>query len=157
MSKLKLSLFAASGIVIALLGGIALGSWVIPYVASPPTVVATNSPPPSTASSGFTPAPEPPEPTHAPAAPVVTGPPSDQPVSNLCGAPVNPWKYTYCGGLRIQSPPTNLCDVFACIPTFWRQTRGYVIQCTDGLLSHSGGIRGSCSGHGGNARPLYAP
>jgi hypothetical protein len=46
--------------------------------------------------------------------------------------------------------------VFACIPTFWRQVGGYVIQCTDGLLSHSGGVRGSCSGHGGNARPLYA-
>src|SRR5262249_28288893 len=126
-------------------------------VASSPIVASTSARAPSTASSQLTPAPEPPVATLAPAVPVVTVPQSDQPVSNLCGAPPNPWNYTYCGGLRIQSPPTSLCSVFACIPTFWRQTRGYVIQCTDGLLSHSGGIRGSCSGHGGNSRPLYAP
>src|SRR5262249_6704992 len=156
MSKLKRSLFAFSGIVIALLGGIGLGSGATPYVASSPTLVATSLPPSTTASSQLTPTPEAIAPL-APAVPVVTVPQSDQPVSSLCGAPPNPWSYTYCGGLRIQSPPTNLCNVFACIPTFWKQKRGYVIQCTDGLLSHSGGIRGSCSGHGGNARPLYAP
>jgi hypothetical protein len=155
MINLRLSLLAFSGIVIALLAGLALGSCATPYVASPPT--ATSAPAPSTASSQLAPAPDPPVPTLAAAVPVITVPDSDQRISNLCGAPPNPWNYTYCGGLRIQSPPTNLCNVFSCIPTFWRQTRGYVIQCTDGLLSHSGGIRGSCSGHGGNARPLYAP
>ena len=155
MTKLKLSVLAAGGIVIALLGGAALGSWVTPYVTSSIADAPIGAAAPRTPQ--LTPTPEPPEPTLAPAVPVFTAPQSDQAASNLCGAPQNPWNYTYCGGLRIQSPPTNLCSVFACIPTFWRQTRGYVIQCTDGLLSHSGGIRGSCSGHGGNARPLYAP
>jgi hypothetical protein len=156
MSKFKPLLLAASAIVIAVLAAIALASWVIPYVGGPPTVVATGATAPSGASS-LTPAPEPTVSTLAPAVPVLTLPQPDQPVGNLCGAPPNPWNYTYCGGLRIQSPPTNLCSVFDCIPTFWKQTRGYVMQCTDGLLSHSGGIRGSCSGHRGNARPLYAP
>jgi hypothetical protein len=31
------------------------------------------------------------------------------------------------------------------------------VQCTDGLFSHSGGVRGSCSSHGGNGRSLYGP
>jgi hypothetical protein len=155
MSKLKLPLFATSAIVIALLGGVTLWNWATPYVTSPPTVAATSAPAPSASQLKLVA--EHPEPTVAPAAPVVAIPQPYQPGSNLCGAPPNPWNYTYCGGLRIQSPPTNLCSVFDCIPTFWRQTHGYVLQCTDGLLSHSGGIRGSCSGHGGNSRPLYAP
>jgi hypothetical protein len=27
--------------------------------------------------------------------------------------------------------------------------RGYRVQCEDGMYSHSGGISGACSGHGG--------
>jgi len=88
--------------------------------------------------------------------PVVVNQPAATPTANLCDAPVNPWNYTYCGGQQIRNPASNLCNVFACIPSFWNQTRGYVMQCRDGLLSHSGGIRGSCSDHGGNWRPLYA-
>jgi hypothetical protein len=86
--------------------------------------------------------------------------PSAQPAAPppaTCGAPANPWGFTFCGGSVISSPPADLCSVFACIASFWRQTNGYVIQCRDGLLSHSGGARGSCSSHGGNSRPLYAP
>jgi hypothetical protein len=30
-----------------------------------------------------------------------------------------------------------------------------VIQCKDGTFSKSGGVRGSCSSHGGNGRTLY--
>jgi hypothetical protein len=89
----------------------------------------------------------------APAAPAELA----APPALTCGAPANPWGYSYCGGSLISSPPATLCTVFACISTFWRQVNGYVIQCRDGLLSHSGGVRGSCSTHGGNSRPLYAP
>jgi len=108
------------------------------------------------------PLPAPSDPAAAPAAPPMAPlPPGEPPqpaqgVSNLCGAPPNPWNYTFCAGQTIKSPPADLCRVFACIPSFWNQTRGYVMQCRDGLLSHSGGIRGSCSSHGGNSRPLYA-
>jgi hypothetical protein len=31
-----------------------------------------------------------------------------------------------------------------------------VTECRDGTFSKSGGISGSCSGHGGNGRTLYA-
>jgi micrococcal nuclease len=89
--------------------------------------------------------------------PQIEQPQPAQGASDLCGAPPNRWNYTYCGGQTIRTPPADLCSVFACIPSFWNQTRGYVMQCRDGLLSHSGGIRGSCSYHGGNSRPLYAP
>ncbi len=77
--------------------------------------------------------------------------------ASTCGATANPWGYSFCGGSLISSPPASLCTVFACISSFWNQVNGYVIQCRDGLLSHSGGVRGSCSSHGGNLRPLYAP
>jgi hypothetical protein len=56
----------------------------------------------------------------------------------------------------IQSPSSEFCTYFPCIPSFWSSTNGYVEQCRDGLFSHSGGVRGSCSSHGGNNRPLYA-
>jgi hypothetical protein len=45
--------------------------------------------------------------------------------------------------------------VFDCIPSFWDSTNGFVMQCSDGLYSHSGGRSGSCSHHGGNRRALY--
>ena len=101
----------------------------------------------------------------APAAPAAPSPvpaaaPPSTPApaaSSSCGAPANPWGYNYCGGNRIYSPPSNLCSYFSCIPSFWNQTNGYVVQCRDGLLSHSGGVRGSCSSHQGESRPLYGP
>jgi hypothetical protein len=77
------------------------------------------------------------------------------PSPDTCGAPANPWGFTFCSGTRITQPPPNLCATFACIPTFWHQTNGYVIECADGLLSHSGGGSGSCSGHRGNGRTLF--
>src|SRR5438132_1113402 len=52
-----------------------------------------------------------------------------------CGAPANPWNFTFCGAQVIRTPPPSFCSVFACIPTFWRQTNGYVMQCRDGLFS----------------------
>lgn len=111
---------------------------------APPTPTPTATPAP-------TPAPTP-RPTAAP-----TKAPTAAPVANTCGAPPNPWGYTFCSGSTISSPPSNFCDVFTpCINSFWNG-RGYVEQCQDGSYSKSGGISGSCSYHGGNRRPLYQP
>jgi hypothetical protein len=99
------------------------------------------------------PSPPAPVPVNPPPAPVA---PASPPTSGSCGATPNPWGYTFCGGAVITSPPANFCSVFACIASFWNQANGYVVQCRDGLFSHSGGVRGSCSSHGGNGRTLYA-
>ena len=78
--------------------------------------------------------------------------------STTCGAPANPWGYNFCGnGTRVRTPDPSLCSYFQCIPSFWKQTNEYVAQCRDGLLSHSGGVSGACSGHHGEAQPLYGP
>jgi hypothetical protein len=100
-------------------------------------------------------------PTAAPTAPPATAPPATAAPTaapaNTCGAPTNPWGYNFCGGNLIQSPPSNFCDYFNCIPSFWKSTKGYVDQCSDGMFSHSGGRSGACSSHGGESRPLYGP
>jgi len=72
----------------------------------------------------------------------------------ILGAYGNPWGYNFEGGSFIYNPPYTFCNYFPCIPSFWDGS-GYVIQCTDGDFSKSGGIQGSCSYHGGNWRPLY--
>lgn len=61
-------------------------------------------------------------------------------------APPNPWGYTFDGGSLIFSPPSNFCDYFNCIASFWNGT-GYVVQCVDGTFSLSGGRSGVCSSH----------
>ena len=78
-----------------------------------------------------------------------------QRTASMCGAPPNPWGYNFCGGSVITSPPSNFCAYFNCIPSFWNQTNGYVIECMDATYSHSGGRRGACSYHHGVWRPLY--
>lgn len=85
-----------------------------------------------------------------------TAQPTAAPIINLCGAPANPWNYNFCGGAFISSPSSNFCSSFNCIASFW-SGRGYVMECADLTYSKSGGIRGSCSYHGGNYRALYAP
>jgi hypothetical protein len=45
-------------------------------------------------------------------------------------------------------PPASFCKTHRCIPNFW-QGHGYVVQCVDGEWSHSGGLPGACSDHGG--------
>ena len=68
----------------------------------------------------------------------------------------NPWGYNFTSGNYIYSAPSGFCSYFACIGNFWNGV-GYVMECQDGMYSKSGGIRGSCSYHGGNWRPLLAP
>jgi hypothetical protein len=70
--------------------------------------------------------------------------------------PPNPWGYNFDAGSLISNPPSNFCDYFNCIATFWSGV-GYVVQCVDGTFSLSGGRSGVCSGHGGFSRNLYAP
>jgi hypothetical protein len=52
------------------------------------------------------------------------------------------------------SPPPSEVDAFCathdCIPNF-PNGNGYIVQCQDGTYSHSGGIQGACSWHGGVA------
>ena len=83
--------------------------------------------------------------------------PTPRPLPTPCpGVNCNPWGYNFTPGALIYSPPATFCQYFACIPSFWNFTNGYVIECRDGLFSHSGGRRGSCSFHHGDWRPLYA-
>ena len=44
--------------------------------------------------------------------------------------------------------PTGFCASHDCIPSF-ASGRGSIIECADHEWSHSGGLRGACSGHGG--------
>ena len=113
-----------------------------------PAATPTPTPKATAASTPKPPTPRPPtpRPTRTPAPPVAT-----------CGAPSNPWGYNFCGGNFIYSPPGTFCNYFNCIKSFWQHTNGYVDQCVDGTYSHSGGIQGACSYHGGESRPLYGP
>jgi hypothetical protein len=127
------------------------------YTASPSpaeTAFATPTPTPTP-----TPAPSPtPTPTPTPVSVVhspTPPPPPPPPPPNLCGAPPNPWNYNLCSGAVIPNPPSNFCSYFPCIKSFWNQTNGYAELCSDGAYSHSGGVQGSCSSHGGNRQPLY--
>jgi hypothetical protein len=98
-----------------------------------------------------------PSPTPSPSSTPISSPsPSPPPAVNLCGAPANPWNYTFCGGNRITAPDADFCSYFNCISSFWKGT-GYVVQCGDGTFSKSGGHTGVCSTHGGFKRNLYSP
>lgn len=70
----------------------------------------------------------------------------------------NPYCYTLTAtnGTRIRKPASGLCRYVSCDSTFWKQTRGYVVECKDGRYSHSGGIRGACSRDKGVKQLLYA-
>jgi len=98
-----------------------------------------------------------PKPTTRPTTPP---PPPPPPAFNYCGAPSNPWHYSFCGGNLISSPPSNFCNYFGCIASFWHEdipNDGYVVQCADRTFSLSGGESGGvCNYHGGPLRPLYS-
>jgi hypothetical protein len=42
----------------------------------------------------------------------------------------------------------EFCSTHTCIPSF-PNGHGAVVQCQDGEYSHSGGLSGACSDHGG--------
>lgn len=100
-----------------------------------------------------------PAPAPARAAPIVAAPlvvsPSQQ---GLCGAPANPWSYTFCGGQPVRKPASAFCSYFACAGDFWTSARGFVVECNDGLYAHDGrdGNRG-CSADKGVHRTVFLP
>ena len=57
----------------------------------------------------------------------------------------DPWKATGSNGQA-----AGFCDRHDCIPSF-SEGGGSIVKCRDGMWSHSGGIQGACSGHGGEA------
>jgi len=104
-----------------------------PTPTSKPTIAPTNPPQPT----------QPPKPT-APPCQATNG---------------NPWCYNFLSGKLIYYPPSGFCNYFACIPSFVEPDDpgdGYIVQCSDGLFSQSGGERGACSHHGGVSQPLYS-
>jgi hypothetical protein len=52
--------------------------------------------------------------------------------------------------------PSDFCDTHDCIPNF-DNGNGSIVQCEDGEWSHSGGISGACSYHGGVAPKVVGP
>jgi hypothetical protein len=119
-----------------------------PTVTPQPTATATPAPQPTATAK--------PQPTATPRPqpqPTATPKPSCIPGAVNC----NPWGYTFTNtGKYIYSPASSFCYYFSCIKNFWNGS-GYVMECKDGMYSKSGGRSGSCSYHGGNWRPLYAP
>ena len=174
--------FAGMVIIVALVAAV-VGAATTPSASSHAQVARAESPAPSTApsqSSGASaaatpshspsaspqssPSPSPtPKQETSPAAPspkpnaVASPQPPPPPPPSTCGAPANPWAYTFCGGRLIYSPPASFCNYFNCIASFWSSTNGYVVECVDGKYSHSGGVQGACSQHSGVLRPLYMP
>ena len=133
---------------VALVAGLLAGP-----AAPTPTATPTPLPPTPTAAPVHTAPPPTPRPTPRPTAPPPPPPPTQ--AANLCGAPANPYGYNFCGGSLLYTPASDVCSYINCIPSFWKSTNGYVDQCVDGTFSHSGGVRGACSYHGGESRPLY--
>ena len=122
-----------------------------------PTAVPTQKPTP-TPTTQPTPTPIPTQAVLAIQPPHPTQPP--QPTPPSCQAVNgNPWCYNFSPGDLIYNPPSNFCNYFPCITSFWEPDDpgdGYVVQCRDSMYSQSGGERGGCSYHGGVLRPLYA-
>jgi hypothetical protein len=48
------------------------------------------------------------------------------------------------------STDAGFCSSHACIANF-PNGQGYIVQCADGEWSHSGGLSGACSDHGGES------
>ncbi|GHO98803.1 hypothetical protein KSF_088510 [Reticulibacter mediterranei] len=72
----------------------------------------------------------------------------------------NPWGYDFdaTGGQLLYSPVPGFCagQYFQCVGDFWERSNGYVVECHSGYYSHSGGVQGACSQHGGVWRALYS-
>jgi hypothetical protein len=59
------------------------------------------------------------------------------------------------GGSLVYDAPTGFCDYYYCVSDFNTATSGYVVECGNGEMSHSGGVSGACSRDGGVQEPLY--
>ncbi len=49
----------------------------------------------------------------------------------------------------------DFCATHECIANF-SNGNGYIVQCADGMWSHSGGVQGACSYHGGETSNIYS-
>lgn len=115
-----------------------------------PTTQSPKPPPPATTVASTTQAAR----TKAPTTQAATTQAAQQ--ASTCGAPSNPYGYNFCGtGGYITSPASDVCSYFNCINNF-SNGRGYMVECNDGTYSMSGGIRGACSYHHGEDRPVYS-
>jgi hypothetical protein len=54
------------------------------------------------------------------------------------------------------SSAASFCSTHDCIPNFPNGI-GFIVQCADGTWSHSGGIQGACSDHGGEQQRRTGP
>jgi hypothetical protein len=114
-----------------------------------PSPTATPKPTPKPTQLAVKPTPKP---TQKPA-------PTPTPKPHCTGVNGNPWCYDFNPGNLIYYPPSGFCGYFNCIASFNGADDpgdGYVVECSDGTFSQSGGERGACSYHGGVSRPLYS-
>ncbi len=59
--------------------------------------------------------------------------------------------------MTVSQLPSGVCSYFNCIDNFYNG-HGYMIECSDGTYSMSGGIQGRCSHHGGDGHEIvYRP
>jgi hypothetical protein len=82
-------------------------------------------------------------------------PPTATSVPQDCAVICNPWGYDFSPGNLIYNPASGFCGVFPCIANFSNGS-GYVVECSDGKYSLSGGRQGACSSHGGVRQALYS-
>lgn len=76
-------------------------------------------------------------------------------VQNSMQIAANPWNYRFTGTILLRHPNIAFCTRFLCVTTFWKDQRGYVVQCRNGKYSHSGGIPGACSQDLGVMNTVY--
>jgi hypothetical protein len=69
-------------------------------------------------------------------------PPATAPAPPSGGSSEGPGSASHAGDAAF-------CTSHSCIPSF-PDGRGTIVHCADGEWSHSGGLRGVCSGHGGS-------
>jgi hypothetical protein len=83
--------------------------------------------------------------------------PSPLPVPPTFGAPPNPFGYDFCPPASlIYKPDPNFCRYFKCVPGFWVNPNGYVVECKDHAYSDGGGQPNACLHRGGVRRALYS-
>lgn len=160
-------------VLLILIGGITIGSAIAGSSndpgSTPPSVSAQRVPGSTqSVSDGVSPSPTQTKqgsvtqaPTHAIVRGLTPIPTSTQHVAptHCNGVCPNPWGYTLGGAsqaTQVTNPPPTFCEYFPCIPNFWNG-HGSVLECGDGLYSHSGNIQGACSGHNGYIAYLYNP
>lgn len=155
-------------IVVLFVGSAAISG--ITQAASDQTAINATATQDATSSVAATPATQPTSaPTAKPTAKPTTPPAQPTPVPTQPPAPTqapaqsnaingNPWGYDFSPGNYITNPPADFCSgvYFSCVKSFWQSANGYVVQCGNGLYSHSGGVHGACSKDGGVANTLYS-